>query len=202
MKEAVLGKMWANAWEAVPSGAWSTGEPQSTACDKGMGERCWLRIWADCPRTTPQKLPETGFSKMLIVCLFTLSEHYDTIYREAVLLNRVQEITLVWSTGEPRSTACDKGVGERCRLKIWADCPWTAPQKLPRVEHRWAVVDCVWQGDGQALPTENLSRLPKDHSTKTPSRGAQASLGWLRVTRGWAIAARWEFEFFSLSFFF
>ena len=151
IKEAVLGKMWANPWEALPSGVWSTGEPRSTACDKGVGERCRLRIWADCPRTTPQKLPETGFSKKLIVCVFTLSEHYDTIYREAVLLNRVQEITLVWSTGEPRSTVCDKGVGKHCRLKIWANCPRTAPQKLPRMEHRWAAVNCMWQWGWRAL---------------------------------------------------
>ena len=26
--------------------------------------------------------------------------------------------SLAWSTGEPRSTACDKGVGEHCRLRI------------------------------------------------------------------------------------
>ena len=128
IREAVLGKIWANPWEALPSGA--------------------------------------------------------------------------WSTGEPRSTACDKGVGEPCRLKIWADCPRTAPQKLPHMEHRWASVDCMWQGDEQALPTENLSWLPKDRSTKTPSCGAQASLSRLCVTRGWASAASWEFEFFFLSFFF
>ena len=80
ISEAVLGKMWANPWEALPSGAWSTGEPRSTACDKGVGEHCRLRIWADCPRTGPQKLPETGFSKKFVVCVFTLSECYDTIY--------------------------------------------------------------------------------------------------------------------------
>ena len=197
IKEAVLGKMWADPWEALPSGAWSTGEPRSTACDKGVGECCQLRIWADCPRTTPQKLPETGFSKKLIVCVFTLSEHYDTIYiyigrqsfsiefkkspscgaqasRSRLRVTRrwasavgwkfeltaqgpLHKNSLAWSTGEPRSTACDKGMGKRCPLRIWADCPRTAPQKLPRVEHRWASVNCVWQGDGRALPAENLS---------------------------------------------
>ena len=114
IKEAVLGKMWANPWEALPSGAWSTGELQSTACDKGVGERCRLRIWADCSRT--------------------------------------------------------------------------ALQKLPCVEHRQAAVDCVWQGAGWALLDENLSQLPKDRSAKTPSRWAQMSCGRLHVTRGWASA--------------
>ena len=59
---------------------------------------------------------------------------------------------------------------------------------LPRVEHRRASVDCVWQGGGRALPAE------KNRSTKTPSRGAQVSLGRLRVT----IPA--EFFFLSFSF--
>ena len=58
--------------------------------------------------------------------------------------------SLTWSTGEPQSTACDKGMSKRCPLRIWADCPRTAPQKLPHVEHRWASVDCVWQGGAQA----------------------------------------------------
>ena len=127
IKEAVLGKMWANPWEALPSGVWSTGEPRSTARDKGVGERCQLRIWADCPRTAPQKLPETGFSKKFIVCVFTLSECYNIIYREVVLLKSVQEISLMWSTGEPWSPAFDKVLAKHCGLRIWADCSRTAP---------------------------------------------------------------------------
>ena len=129
---------------------------------QGGGWALRLRIWADCPRTAPQKLPKTGFSKKFIVCVFTLSECYNTIYREVVLLKRVQEISLMWSTGEPQSPAFDKVLAKHCGLRMWADCSRTALQKLPCVEHRQAAVDCVWQGAGWALLAENLRQLPKD----------------------------------------
>ena len=117
----------------ITSLAWSTGELWSTACAKGVGERCQLRIWADCPRTAPQNLPETGFSKKLVVCVFTPSEHYDTICKEVVLLKRVQEISLPWSTGETRVSWSSPG-GDVS--KSTGSAPLNPSKNLPHVEHR------------------------------------------------------------------
>ena len=91
-------------------------------------------------------------------------------------------ISLIWQ---------DIGIREAVLGKMWANpgeaLPTPFSVDLPRVEHRWAAVDCMWQGGGWALSAENLSWLPKDRSTKTPSHVEHRwASGRLHVTRGWA----------------
>ena len=171
IKEAVLGKMWANPWEALPSEAWSTGEPWSTTCNKGDGCALLAENLSWLPKDRSTKTPRKRvFQKVHCVCIHPVRmlQHYigrwsssrefkkspscgaqasrgrlqvtrywpSTVSWEFELTAQGQLLkkSLVWSTCKPRSTVCDKELAECCWLRIWANCPRTAPQKLPHME--------------------------------------------------------------------
>ena len=156
----------------ITSLVWSTGEPRSTACDKGVGERCRLRIWADCPRTALQKLAKTGFSKKLVVYVFTLLERYDTICREVVLLKRVQEISLAWSTGETRVSWSSPG-GDVS--KSWG----SAPLNLLKISLTWSTGETrvSWSSPGGDV-SKSWGSTPL-----TPSKNLPVCSALLRAPR-------------------
>ena len=112
IKEAVLGKMWANPLEALPSGA-------STACDKGVASTVsWeFEMTAQGPLRKNSLMWSTGEPRSTACdkgVASTVSWEFELTAQGPLRKN-----SLMWSTGEPRSTACDKGVGERCQLRIW-----------------------------------------------------------------------------------